>query len=80
MNVIAKRLSPRDTRFMLLWLATHRDRLRSLVLGTSHFTVVLIHDRDGDKTVDRSPVELDAMFTLMNGYPPSGPVEGVRSE
>jgi hypothetical protein len=51
-------------------LATHRDRLRTLVLGGRRLSLLVIWDQQGATAVDHSDAEVDAIATIVYGQPP----------
>jgi hypothetical protein len=70
-NRIIGFLGPRSSSFTLAWLATHRDRLRSMVLGGKRLTVLVIYDRRGAELVPHDDVELEAIRRLVYGPEPT---------
>lgn len=64
-------LGPFSSSFTLAWLATHRDRLRTLILGGRRLSVLLIWDTKGGTYVDHDDEEVAAIKRLV--YGPAGP-------
>lgn len=60
-------LGPRSTSFTLAWLATHRDRLRTLLLGGTRLSVLVIWDRRGAELVPHDDDEVAAIRRLIYG-------------
>lgn len=69
-NWIVGFLGPLASTFTLAWLASHRGRLRSIVLGTKRLTILVSYDTKGGEDADRSGEVLDAIYTLVYGQPP----------
>lgn len=60
-------LGARPSSVMLVWLASHRNRLQTLVLGGHRLSILVVWDRDGQKLVDRSEAEIAAMALVAYG-------------
>jgi hypothetical protein len=60
-------LGPRASSFTLAWLATHRGRLRTLIAGGRHLSVLVIWDRQGGRRVERTDEEIAALRVVVNG-------------
>lgn len=60
-------LGPWTSSFTLAWLASHRDRLRTLVLGGKRLSVLVIWDTRGGQVVDRSEADTAAVYQLVYG-------------
>lgn len=60
-------LGPRASSFTLAWLATHRDRLRTVLLGGKRLSVLVVWDKRGAETVVRTDAEVDALRTVVYG-------------
>lgn len=63
-------LGPFSSSLTLAWMATHRDRLRALLLGGKRLSVLVTWDRRGAERVEHSDAEVDALHTIVYGYPP----------
>lgn len=70
-------LGPWSSCFTLAWLASHRDRLRSLILGGKRLTILVVWDTAGTRDAARSDEDVDAIRTLVNG--PESASGGERS-
>lgn len=57
----------RKASFTLAWLATHRDRLRLLVLGGKRLSLIVLWDDKGMERVDHSDAEVAALRTIVYG-------------
>lgn len=57
----------RKASFTLAWLATHRDRLRLLVLGGKRLSVLIVWDEKGAETVDHDDAEVLALQRIVYG-------------
>lgn len=55
------------TSALLVWLASHRGRLRSLVLGGKHLSVIVLWDSAGNCKVHRTEAEENAMGVIVHG-------------
>lgn len=64
-------LGPVSSSFTLAWLATHRGRLRTMVLGGRRLSVLVIWDRQGSGKVEHSDAEVDAIYQLVYGRAPA---------
>lgn len=53
--------------FTLAWLATHRDRLRTLVLGGKRLSILIVWDEKGSEQVEHSDAEIDALAMIVRG-------------
>lgn len=60
-------LGPFSSSLTLAWLATHRDRLRSLVVGGKRLTLLVIWDTKGSLTVAHSEAEVEALREIVYG-------------
>lgn len=66
-NRVAGFLGPQSSSFTLAWLAGHRDRLRTLILGGKRLSVLVVWDRKGTQEVHRTEAEVDAIRTIVYG-------------
>lgn len=64
-------LGPVSSCFTLVWLATHRDRLRTIVLGGKRLSVLVIWDTQGDRPACRSDADVEAVRQVVYGDPPT---------
>jgi hypothetical protein len=60
-------LGPRSSSFTLAWLASHRDRLTTLMLGGKRVVLLLIYDKKGGANVERTDGEVAAIGTIVYG-------------
>lgn len=60
-------MGPVASSFTLAWLATHRGRLRTLILGGRRLSVLVVWDRKGTEELDHSEAEVDALRTIVYG-------------
>ena len=61
-------LGPHSSSFTLAWLASHRDRLRTLLLGGRRLSLLVVWDREGRTPApERSQLEVDAIETVVYG-------------
>jgi hypothetical protein len=60
-------LGPFASSFTLAWLATHRGRLYSLLLGGKRLSLLVIYDSHGKRIVQRDDREIDAIKTIVWG-------------
>lgn len=60
-------LGPFSSTVTLVWLATHRGRLRTLLLGGKRLSVLVIWDTAGARLVKRSDVDIEAMRQIVYG-------------
>lgn len=60
-------LGPRASTFTLAWLASHRDRLRTLILGGKRLSVLFIWDTKGAQEAERTDPDMDAIYQLVYG-------------
>lgn len=75
-HYVAGLLGPRSTSFTLAWLARHRGRLHSLLLGGRRLTLLVVYDSGGAKPTPRpSELEVACLRVVINGDP-----EPVRQE
>lgn len=58
-------LGPVSSAFTFAWLATHRDRLRTLVLGGYRLSIFVLWDTKGAARVHRTDAQIEALKTLM---------------
>ncbi len=63
-----------STCLTLAWLATHRGRLRSLVLGGHRLSILVVWDCKGREELKHSEEEVAALTRIVYG-PPRAPVE-----
>lgn len=72
---VAGVLGSRGSTFTLAWLASHRDRLRTLILGGHRLSVLIIWDRKGRTPTERSDADMEAIYQLTYGDtgPPAQP-------
>lgn len=68
-------LGPVSSCFTLAWLASHRGRLRTLLLGGKKLGVLVMWDSQGGKTVDRSADDERAIAQLVYGRVPAAMTE-----
>lgn len=64
-------LGPFSSSLTLAWLATHRDRLTTVLLGGKRLCVLAAWDSGGSASVEHSDAEIDAIHQLVYGYPPT---------
>lgn len=62
-------LGPLASVFTLAWLASHRDRLRTLIVGGHRLSVLVIWDSAGRKHATRSEDDIRAVYQLTYGSP-----------
>lgn len=62
-------LGARASSMTLAWLASHRDRFRTVLLGGHRLSVLVIWDRRGGEKVDRSGDDERAIYQLTYGEP-----------
>lgn len=62
-------LGPFGSCLTLAWLATHRDRLRTLLFGGKRLSVLIVWDTKGAALVDHDDVEVDALARIVYGPP-----------
>lgn len=60
-------LGPKSSSFTLAWLATHRDRLRTLVAGGKRLSVLVIWDTQGARQLHHDEDEVEAMRRIVYG-------------
>lgn len=60
-------LGPWSSSFTLAWLATHRDRLRTFLLGGHRLTVLVVWDTKGQVLACRTEADVDAVRQIVNG-------------
>lgn len=60
-------LGPKSSSFTFAWMATHRDRLRTLVLGGHRLSVLVVWDRKGRTRIDHDDDEVAAIRRLVYG-------------
>lgn len=60
-------LGPVSSCFTLAWLATHRDRLHTFVLGGKRLSVLVIWDERGEELANRSEADVDAVRQIVRG-------------
>lgn len=71
---VAGLLGPRSTSFTLAWLARHRGRLHSLLLGGRRLTLLVIYDHGGAEPAPRpSELEVACLRVVINGVPDPDP-------
>jgi len=63
-------LGPWSSTFTLAWLASHRDRLRTLLLGGRRLSILVVWDTEGRKVAARSEDDIQAIYQLVNGERP----------
>lgn len=61
--------------FTLAWMASHRGRLRTILIGGRRLSIILSWDTKGREKVERDQDTLDAIYTLTYGVKPSVPVD-----
>lgn len=64
---IAGYLGPVASSFTLAWLASHRNRLRSFILGGHKISVVVAYDSKATKRLRHEAVEVAALETIVYG-------------
>lgn len=64
---MAGALGPHSSSMMLAWLASHRDRLRTLILGGKRLSVLVIWDSGGAEKTDRTEADVAAIEQLVYG-------------
>lgn len=69
-NWIVGFLGPLASTFTLAWLASHRGRLRSVILGTKRLTIFVSYDTQAGADAAREDSDLDAIYSLVYGHPP----------
>lgn len=62
-------LPPIASSFTLAWLASHRDRLHTLILGGKRLSVLVVWDSKGGTVVDRTRFDEEAIRQLTYGDP-----------
>lgn len=62
-------LGHRQSSFLMAWLASHRGRLSTLILGGHRFSLALFYDNAGSKQVSRSKADEHAIYQLTYGEP-----------
>lgn len=60
-------LGPVSSSFTLAWLASHRGRLRTLILGGRRLSLLVVYDTQGSRKVEHSDREVDAIGRLTFG-------------
>lgn len=60
-------LGPVSSCFTLAWLATHRKRLRTLLLGGKRLSVLVVWDRKGSEKVPHDDAEVLALRRIVYG-------------
>jgi hypothetical protein len=60
-------LGPMSSSFTLAWLASHRGRLRTALLGGHRLSILIVYDRHGRKRVQRSDADVDAIRQIALG-------------
>lgn len=60
---------PVSSSVLLAWLASHRHRLRTVLLGGGRLSVLIIWDRKGYELVQRSSADEAAIYQLTYGSP-----------
>lgn len=60
-------LGPWSSSFTFAWLATHRDRLQTLILGGKRLSMLFVWDSRGAEPVHRSEQEIEAVRTIVLG-------------
>lgn len=60
-------LGPVSSSFTLAWLATHRRRLRMLLLGGHRLSVLFVWDAKGQQRVDHDDDEVAALQRIVYG-------------
>jgi len=57
----------RASSLTLAWLATHRDRLRSLVFGGKRLSVLVVWDTKGATDVEHDDIEVACIKRIVEG-------------
>lgn len=61
-------LGPRASVTTFAWLALHRDRLKTLIVGGTRLSLILVYDQGGKGSVmPVSEAEEKAIRTIVNG-------------
>jgi hypothetical protein len=60
-------LGPLSSSFTLAWLASHRGRLRSLLLGGKRLSILVVWDTEGSEDVDHPTADVVAIRQLVHG-------------
>lgn len=60
-------MGTRASSFTLAWLASHRDRLRTLIFAGHRLSVLLIWDSQGNRKVPRTEMDRAAIEQLTYG-------------
>lgn len=61
-------LGPISSSLTLAWLASHRGRLRTLIVGGQRLSFLVIWDRQGNTSCpERTDVEVEALRTVVFG-------------
>jgi hypothetical protein len=68
---VAGYLGPRSSSFTLAWLASHRERLRTLLVGGKRLSVLVIWDTQGAREVDRNDADVEALRQVVLGDRPN---------
>lgn len=63
-------LGPLASTFTLAWLATHRDRLHTFLLGGKRLSVLVVWDTAGSALADRSDADVEAIRQIVYGDRP----------
>jgi hypothetical protein len=64
-------LGPVSSSFTLAWLASHRGRLRTFLLGGKRLSVLVAWDTEGTRTVERDDADVAALRYVVLGPGPS---------
>lgn len=64
---IAGFLGPISSSFTLAWLASHHERMRTLILGSKRLSVLVIWDTRGSATQPHSDADVAAITQLTYG-------------
>lgn len=60
-------LGPVMSSFTLAWLASHRARLRTFLLGGKRLSVLVVWDTKGARKVGQSDADVEAVRQLVYG-------------
>lgn len=64
---VAGFLGPRSSSFTLAWLAGHRERLRTMIVGGRRLSVLVLWDRRGPEEVAWSDADVEALRQIVYG-------------
>lgn len=66
-NFVAELMGPKVSSYTFGWLAAHRGRLRTLMIGTTRLVFIVARDSSPDTPSENAPADLEAIAQLVYG-------------